>query len=367
MKRRRQFPGATPYTDRHGTRRWRFRKGGFSAELGKDYGSDDFAARYEAAMQGEKTRGLIGAERTVPLSFDALVASYYQSKEWLGLGDTTRRSYRGVIEAMRVEHGRKRIAGLKRRHVKALMAEKAETPAAANNRLKRLRQLLDHALDLEWIETNPARGVKMYELPQGGFHTWDEGEIVRFLDVHAPGTLAHRAMMLMLYTGASRKDACALGWGNIRGHRLIYRRGKTVKRTGIVIDIPLHPDLVPVLDACPSDAFTFLQTRQGASRSPGGLGKEMRKWCDAADLPDCASHGLRKGIARRMAELGLSGPQIIAVTGHKTISEVQPYIDKADRRLGGEQAMKALAGTKPAQTLANHPERFAKISPKNLK
>ena len=50
MKRRRQFPGATPYTDRHGRRRWRYRAKGFSAELGTDYGSDDFVARYEAAQ-----------------------------------------------------------------------------------------------------------------------------------------------------------------------------------------------------------------------------------------------------------------------------------------------------------------------------
>ena len=31
-----------------------------------------------------------------------------------------------------------------------------------------------------------------------------------------------------------------------------------------------------------------------------GLGNRMREWCDEAGLPQCAAHGLRKAIARRM-------------------------------------------------------------------
>ena len=50
MKQKRTFPGASPYKDRHGQRRWRLRKGGFSRELGKEYGSADFVQRYEAAL-----------------------------------------------------------------------------------------------------------------------------------------------------------------------------------------------------------------------------------------------------------------------------------------------------------------------------
>lgn len=42
---RREFPGATAYRDRHGARRWRYRKGAFSVELGRDYGSPDFVRR----------------------------------------------------------------------------------------------------------------------------------------------------------------------------------------------------------------------------------------------------------------------------------------------------------------------------------
>ena len=77
MKQKRQFPGASPYTDRHGQRRWRYRKGGFSRELGTDYGSAEFVQRYEAALLEHRTGKKVGARaaKTIPGSVNDLVAS----------------------------------------------------------------------------------------------------------------------------------------------------------------------------------------------------------------------------------------------------------------------------------------------------
>ncbi|RKF17139.1 hypothetical protein D6850_06415 [Roseovarius spongiae] len=52
---------------------------------------------------------------------------------------------------------------------------------------------------------------------------------------------------------------------------------KTADNGGVLIDIPIHPQLRLVLDALPKDTFTFLETRHGKSRSPNGLGNMMRK------------------------------------------------------------------------------------------
>ena len=357
------FPHARPYADCHGKRRWRYRKKGFTAELGTKWGSESFRLRYEAAVAGKKARGRIGAGRTIPQSFSALVASYYGSPEWLALAESTRATYRGVIEPMREAHPDALVRDMRRRHVKTLIAEKAGLPGAANNRLKRLRQLLDHALDLEWITVNPAAGVKLVPVEEGGFHTWDEGEIARFLDTHAPGTMSHRVMTLMLYTGASRKDACALGWGNVRGDRIVYRRGKTRKRTGVVVNLPILPVLGELLATLPRDAFTFLQTHYGRARSPESVTGDMRRWCDAAGLPARTSHGLRKAIARRLAEAGATGPEIVAVTGHKSMAEADPYLEAANRGLMANAGMERVG---EAQNVTNHPERFVNQTRKPL-
>lgn len=377
MRRRGAFPHASAYRDRHGRTRWRYRRdaGRWSRELGTAYGSEEFRRRYaeaEADYAGQRSAGA-GATRTVPGSFSALVAEAYRSPWWRGLSPATQRTYRAIIEPFRAAHGDKPVAALQRRHVARFLADRADTPAAANNLRKRLAQLLDVAIGLDWITVNPARLVKPYPVPGEGFHTWDEGEIARFFEVHPPGTLAHRAVTLMLYTGASRVDAVRLGWGNIRqtedGPRLEYNRQKTSRqREPVRVSIPIHPDLAEVLGACPRDAFTFLQTELGAGRSASGLGNRMREWCDAAGLTECSSHGLRKACARRLAEAGCSAHQIMAVTGHKTLAEVERYTRAALREGLADSAFRMLLSRpKGEQTVVNLPRRFATKSDNQLK
>lgn len=369
MKQKRQFPGASPYADRHGQRRWRFRKGSFSRELGTEYGAAEFVQRYESAVLEHRTgkKSGAGAAKSIPGSFNDLVASWYQSPEWRGLADLTKRTYRGVIEPFRVKHGDKPVKLLERKHVMRFLAEKADTPSAANNLRKRLGQLLDHAIALDWIKANPARLVKAYKVAGGGFHTWDEGEIARFFEVHEPGTMAHRAVTLMLYTGAARVDAVALGPMNMKAGRLEYRRKKTIKTNGVLVSIPVHPDLAEVLAACPDDR-PFLATTYGKGRSPDGLGNLMREWCDKAGLAECSAHGLRKACARRLAEAGASAHEIMAVTGHKTLAEVQRYTETAMREgLADSAHAKLLSRPNREQTVVNLPARFAKTSLNSMK
>jgi integrase len=56
----------------------------------------------------------------------------------------------------------------------------------------------------------------------------------------------------------------------------------------------------------------------------------------------CTIHGLRKGGARRLAEAGASAKEIMSVTGHRTLAEVQRYVDAADKARLAEQAIEKL-------------------------
>lgn len=87
----------------------------------------------------------------------------------------------------------------------------------------------------------------------------------------------------------------------------------------------------------------------------------MRKWCDAAGLPDCTPHGLRKAIARRLAEAGASAQQIGAVTGHKTLTEVQRYIAAANREnMASDVIAMLLVRPNGELTVVNFPKTLAK-------
>lgn len=175
-----------------------------------------------------------------------------------------------MIEKFREAHGDKPVRMMQRRHVQNMLAEKAETPAAANNLRKRLIQILDHAISLDWRGDNPARVTKPYKIEGTGFHTWDEGEIARFFEVHKHGTLAHRAVTLMLYTGAARVDAVKLGPWSVKGDRIEYRRQKTIRSGGVLVSIPIHDDLREVLAGLPDDRpFLATQRHRAGCRDAG--------------------------------------------------------------------------------------------------
>ena len=89
---------------------------------------------------------------------------------------------------------------------------------------------------------------------------------------------------------------------------------------------------------------------------------------EAAGLPArCVLHGLRKAAARRLAEAGCSPHQIMAITGHKSLDEVQRYCDAA-RQVGlARDAIDALERNERRSELANSQQVFAKSAKKSSK
>lgn len=367
VKKTDRFPYAKAYRDRHGKTRWRFRKKGFTAELGTDFGSQEFCRRYSEAEEGSKPSLLRASARTVPGTLNELVTKFYQL-HFPTLETSTAEDYRSVIEPLREKHGKKRVAHLERRHVLQIQADLARTPQQANKTLKRLSQMMELAIDLGMCKSNPVRGVKRFPVGAVGFHTWSEDEIAQFYQVYPMGTPAHLAMTLMLYTGAAKCDAVAIGRGNIRDGRLVYRRRKTKKNpNGIEVDIPLHPYLEETLSHVRPDAFTFLETQGRRARTASGLGSSMRKWCDKAGLPLCSSHGLRKAICRRVAEIEGDVFKVMAVSGHTDIKEAQKYCEAFGRRKKADAAIASLPdGANGEQNSTNRPQRFVKNSGKTL-
>lgn len=272
-----------------------------------------------------------------------------------------------MIEPLRTKHGKKRIAHLKIKHIMAIKAAMHETLMQANKMLKRLSQMMGLAVKMEWVAANPVKGVDKFSVTTEGYHSWDEGEIAQFYEVHPLGSPAHICMTLMLYTGAAKVDALKLGPANVKDGRIEYRRQKTKKNpSGILISLPIHPALATALAARPV-TFTYLETAQNKARSCNGLGTSMRKWCDMAGLPLCSSHGLRKAICRRIAEAGGTPHEIMSVSVHITVSMAQEYSKTFGRRALADRAFELMDSTKTEQDLTNHPARFVKNSPNTLK
>ncbi len=277
-----------------------------------------------------------------------LIRAFQSSPRYMGWAPNTRAQNDRKLAAFAKFNGDRPVSELRRGDFLRLRDSMAETPGAARNWMKVLNAIMDYAVDIEWIEVNPAKSIPRLPLKDAdGYRTWREDEIEDFLAYHQTG-IAHTAMVLMLYTAASIADAVLLGQPNVRDGRIVYRRKKTAKRAGPVIDIPILPPLAEMLAGLPP-CMTFLETAQGRVRSSKGLTGDMARWTAAAGLgaPDAAgrhltSHGLRKAQARRLAEAGSPPQAIMAWLGHKSITQAAHYSAAYDRARAADQAAEKL-------------------------
>src|SRR5690606_11705195 len=105
------------------------------------------------------------------------------------------------------------------------------------------------------------------------------------------------------------------------------------------VEMPMLPEVQAVIDATPTGDLAFLVNEYGQPFSIAGFGNKMRQWCDEAGLSHCSAHGLRKARAAGLASLGAGPHEIMAVTGHQTLAEVERYTKAYDRKRLAKIAM----------------------------
>lgn len=296
-------------------------------------------AAYLAAMGSAPAPG--ETADAIPGSLAALVRSYCASPEYGQLAAVTRETYRNRMNMLCCSHGKTPVAALSREQVRAIMGAKAATPAMANGLLKVLRILMRHALDDGWRRDDPTYRVKGLRSRSDGWPSWSDGDIARFEAYHHSGSRARLAMALLLYTGQRRGDVVRMGRQDAHGGRIAVRQQKT----GVRLSLPVHPALQAELDSAPVGGPTFLTTVEGAPFTPDGFtawfGDRIR---EAGITKGCSAHGLRKACARRLAEAGGTPHEIAAVTGHRSLREIERYTKAADQIRLSDSAIGLLGG-----------------------
>jgi integrase len=288
--------------------------------------SAEFMAAYEAAMAGQPIE--IGRKRVKPGSMRSLAVSYLNSLAFRSMMPSTQSVYRNIIDRFCEEMGASGIvlgdmsaAGIRREHIVKLMAARASKPHSANGLRKVLRAMMQHAVDMELRQDDPTRDVRAIKVKSDGYHSWSEGEIEQFEASHPIGTKPRLALALLLYTGQRRSDVVTMGRQHVRDGAIHVRQQKT----GAELQIPILPELQAIIADAPKDNMTFLITQFGKPFTAAGFGNWFRDQCNAADLPHCSAHGLRKAASRRLAEYGCTVHEVAAITGHASLREVQRY------------------------------------------
>lgn len=356
-----RYPGVTKFLDKRGERpvwRWRARaKGKPTGLIHGAYGSPQFTAEWEAWATGKKLE--IGKSRSAPGSVSALIAGYYDAPEFRDeLASSTQKAYRAVLERFREKNGTKTLEIFTPEGITA--KRDGMRPDPSNMFLRVIRHLCRYAVARKMLLSDPTAGLRKVRVKTDGIHSWTLEEVEQFERHTFPSAekpnadltaRARLALALLLYTAQRKGDVVTFG----RQHETAGGTWLKVRqaKTGEWLELPIVAPLRAAIDAAPAGSLTYLETAQGRPFTANGFGNWFRDRCDEAGLPQCSAHGLRKAAATRLADNGKSAHEIQAITGHRSLSEVQRYTRAADQKRLARAAAGALIGSKPERSAGN--------------
>lgn len=346
------YPFAGSYQDRHGKRRWRFRRSGKTVQLPGEPGQPEFEAAYAAALAGkpiQKAQVRRLSTAASPRSFRAAWRILrVETPEWKQLGPAIKTSQTAIAEkflTMPVAEGEPVVFGdvavgdLQRRHIKAILARKSDTPHAAAHLLRVIRKLIGVALDQEWIEFDPTHRLK-FRPEYKGWKAWPAEHRTKFEAYWPIGSTPRLVYALALFFGHRRSDVVKVRWSDIdaAGGNVVQQK------TDKALWIPVLADLRKVFDATERRGEFVLLTQYGRPFSAKTLGMRMQDWTHRAGLPPGYTlHGLRKTLGKMLAESGASTREIMAILGHDDIAHAELYTREAEQKLLAAAGMEKLA------------------------
>jgi integrase len=330
------------FRDRYGkVRRYFRRRGGRAILLPGLPGSIEFMSAYQAAL-AVVSPPPPSPKHVISGSLSAVAAGYLQSADFANLSPSSQRTYQTVLKPILAAHGHRLTRDLNKmaaRHVVESIG--ARRPGMGNLTCAVLSKVVAYAVEIGLRPDNPFEGLKRYRL--GTHHTWTDEEVAQFERRWPLGTRERLAFALLLYTGQRGGDVVKMQRTDVVDGRMIrVAQDKARKGTVNELLIPIHPALARALKAGPVVGLKHLITNtrgQPMQRLTLVIAKAAKA---AGLLPRCKAHGLRKAALRRLAEAGCSTKQIAAISGHRSLPEIERYTAKADQALLAQSAIAKL-------------------------
>lgn len=342
-------PYLSSFTDRHGTIRWRYRRGKKTISLKGVPGDPTFEEAYHAALEGREPKAAEIVKMpgsALPGSFRAAWTKVKISPEWLALDPASVSKNTHLAEIfleLSVLEGEPELWGdmpvrdMKRRHVKEILGRFSATPHKAKHLLVALRKMIRASLDEEWIEVDPTWKLS-YRPEYKGWRAWTDGEREKFEARWPIGSTPRTAYALALWLGNRRSDVARLRW-----EWFDFRKGTVTlitKKGDKALVLPITPMLREAVDNLPRSGETVLVTAYGKPFSEKSITGRMADWTHSAGLPGgCTMHGLRKSLGKMLAEAGATTRQLMETLGHDDIEHAELYSRAAEQERLARDAM----------------------------
>jgi integrase len=230
--------------------------------------------------------------------------------------------------------------------------------SSLNKTLKVLAQILDEAIEDDYLATNPARGKRTRARASKPKRTWLELDEVRaLLDVAG----SHRALLATMILGGLRVgELCALRWRavDLARSRLTVEEAKTDAGRRVVDVSPLLLDELKLHKASAAksepDDLVF-PTRNGTQRDRSNVRarvlaptiEKANKKARKAGRPELqagiTNHTMRRTFASLLYESGASPAYVMAQMGHESAAlALEVYSKVMERKRDTGERMDAL-------------------------
>lgn len=346
-----------PYIERNVSRHHKVRyyyrfEGKRIARLPDNPESPEFTTEYWRIRNGINDG--TGAQRVFSASnnprlgtFHHLCINYLQSASFKTLDKTTQAKRRAIIDSMLLEKlspnsslifANMPASELDVSNIEVLRDRKKDTPFAADERLKILRQIFEAGIP-KLVKQNHAKLVKSFRKKTEGHATLHSDDIAKYITKHGVKSKAVLALTILMYTGVRVSDLALLGSRHRRGDIISLRVFKNRNRNPVVLDLPVHPILDAVLNMHPADTETYVTTDHGKPFSIKGLGNRISDWFTQAGLPHLTAHSVRKGLATNIAENEATDLMLEGMFGWKDSKTSKIYTRSAQRSKLARQAV----------------------------
>jgi hypothetical protein len=183
--------------------------------------SPEFLSAYLAAM-AEPVTPLKPGEKRAPYGTVAwLVAEYFGSLDFLGRPKSVRIKHRKHCDDFRVKRGDLPVPRVRQVDMEKIFAKMIDTPAAANQWLDAMRDLMKYAIKRELLVVNPAAEIKKRPSKNPDGHpTWELDEVAKVRATFPIGTKMRLTVELINALACRRSDVIRLGPPNVRDGRL---------------------------------------------------------------------------------------------------------------------------------------------------
>jgi integrase len=329
------------FIDRHGKPRYYFRRpGSRSVPLPGLVGSIEFMEAYQAAI-ATVAPPPPSSKHVIHGSLAEIANGYFRSAAFANLSETSQRLYRLALKPILEAHGHRLVRELPKSAARNIIEAIGESrPGMANLTRAALSKVMAYAIKTGVRADNPFSGLEEYRL--GTHHTWTEAELAQYERRWPLGTRERLAFALLLYTAQRGGDVVRMTRNDIVNGCIRVSQDKARKGTTNELMIPIHPALARALKASPVVGMQHLIT-DARGRALRGLTHLMLRAAQAAGLPaHCKAHGLRKAALRRLAEHAGTTKEIAAVSGHRSLKEIERYTERADQARLAQSAIAKL-------------------------